>query len=70
MALTRAAYHLGNRHVPLQLGDGWLRYEHDHVLDAMVEQLGLEVRTEDATFEPEAGAYGHAHGGDHAHAHG
>src|SRR5688500_11264219 len=34
--LARVAYHLGNRHVPLQVGPGWLRYQHDHVLDAMV----------------------------------
>ena len=39
-ALARAAYHLGNRHVPLQIGDGWLRYLHDHVLDDMVRGLG------------------------------
>ena len=68
--LARAAYHLGNRHVPVQVGDGWLRYLHDHVLDAMVEGLGLAVRAMDAPFEPEAGAYaGHHHHGDH-HAHG
>lgn len=58
--LVRAAYHLGNRHVPLQVGDGWLRYLHDHVLDAMVAALGLQVLTESAPFEPENGAY-HAH---------
>ena len=58
--LARAAYHLGNRHVRLQVGDGWLRYLHDHVLDAMVVTLGLRVVCETAAFEPEAGAY-HAH---------
>jgi urease accessory protein len=64
--LARAAYHLGNRHVPLQIGAGWLRYRHDHVLDAMVEELGLEVIRERAPFEPEAGAYagGHGHRGE------
>jgi urease accessory protein len=60
--LARAAYHLGNRHMPLQVGEGWLRYRHDHVLDEMVRGLGLTVATEEAPFEPEAGAY---HGGHH-----
>lgn len=71
--LARAAYHLGNRHMPLEVGDGWLRYPHDHVLDDMVAALGLLVRVEQAPFEPEAGAYagghGHHHGGHHAPRH-
>jgi urease accessory protein UreE len=66
-ALARAAFHLGNRHVALQIGDGWLRYLHDHVLDDMVRALGLTVDVEEATFEPEAGAY-HAHAHTPAHA--
>jgi len=66
-ALARAAYHLGNRHVPVQIGDGWLRYLHDHVLDDMVRALGLPVAFHHAPFEPEAGAYGHAHGHGHEH---
>jgi len=66
--LARAGYHLGNRHVPVEIGQGWLRYGHDHVLDDMVRGLGLEVRVEEAPFEPEGGAYGHSHGaGGHAH---
>ena len=67
LLLARAAYHLGNRHVALQLGPGWLRYQHDHVLDGMVWELGLVVVCEQAPFEPEAGAYGggHHHGHDH-----
>jgi urease accessory protein len=77
-SLARAAYHLGNRHVTLQIGDGWLRYRHDHVLDEMLQGLGLQVRVEQAPFEPEAGAYhtsahshrhGPAHGHDHTHDH-
>jgi urease accessory protein len=64
--LLRAAYHLGNRHVALQIGRGWVRYQHDHVLDDMVRGLGLSVTVEEAPFEPEAGAYGAAH---HAHDH-
>ena len=69
--LARAAYHLGNRHVALQVGDGWLRYGHDHVLDDMVRGLGTEVTVEQAPFEPEAGAYhgGHDHDHDHEHGH-
>jgi urease accessory protein len=59
--LARAAYHLGNRHVPLQIGADWIRYGHDHVLDDMVRGLGLRVCAESAPFEPESGAY-HAHG--------
>lgn len=62
--LARAAYHLGNRHVPVEVGDGWLAYLHDHVLDDMVRGLsGLEVSHTEQAFEPEAGAYhGHSHG--------
>lgn len=60
--LARAAYHLGNRHVALQIGHHWLRYRHDHVLDGMIAGLGLEVRAVQAAFEPEEGAYGgHRH---------
>jgi urease accessory protein len=67
--IARVSYHLGNRHVALQIGAGFVRYQHDHVLDDMVRGLGLDVCVEDAPFEPEAGAYGgHAHGhtSDHA----
>jgi urease accessory protein len=67
--LARVSYHLGNRHVALQIGHGWVRYQHDHVLDDMVRGLGLEVAVEQAAFEPEAGAYGahsHGHSSDHA----
>ncbi len=71
LVLMRAAYHLGNRHVALQIGAGWLRYQHDHVLDDMVRGLGLSVRVEEAPFEPEAGAYGgHSVLAPHAHSHG
>lgn len=66
LLLTRAAYHLGNRHVPLQIEADLLRYQHDHVLDEMVRGLGLEVLVEQAPFEPEAGAYQSA---PHGHAH-
>ncbi len=65
-ALMCAAYHLGNRHVPLQVGDGFLRLEQDHVLKEMLLGLGVSVIETTAPFEPEAGAYGggHRHGND------
>lgn len=69
LMLLRVAYHLGNRHVALQIGTGWLRYQHDHVLDDMVRGLGLKARVEQAPFEPEAGAYGgHSALAPHTHA--
>jgi urease accessory protein len=60
-ALMCAAYHLGNRHVPLQVGDGWLRLEEDYVLDEMLMGLGVHITHALAPFEPEAGAYGGGH---------
>jgi urease accessory protein len=71
--LLRAAYHLGNRHVALQVEPRRLLYQHDHVLDGMVRELGLEVTALKAPFEPEPGAYGHDHsraGHRHDHQHG
>ena len=59
--LTRAAYHLGNRHVALQVGDGWLRLLDDYVLQAMLEQLGAHTERVEAGFQPEHGAYGGGH---------
>jgi urease accessory protein len=61
LRLARAAYHLGNRHVALQISAGRLRYARDHVLDRMLEEMGLQVCHETAPFEPEGGAY-HRHG--------
>ncbi len=63
--LARAAYHLGNRHVPLQIGADWLRLEQDHVLKDMLLGLSVTVTEQNAPFEPEAGAYG----GGHRHHH-
>lgn len=61
--LTRAAYHLGNRHVAVEVRDGALRIQADHVLETMLRGLGAEVSALTAPFEPEAGAYapGHHH---------
>ena len=71
---ARACYHLGKRHVPLQIGEVWLGYQHDHVLDELMRGLGFEVHSARRTFEPEPGAYAskHAHSRsaalEHAHA--
>ncbi len=60
--LTRAAYHLGNRHVPVEIGDAYLRIAADHVLGDMLLGLGAKVQELEAPFEPESGAYGGGHG--------
>jgi len=60
LLFARTCYHLGNRHVALQILPGELRYLTDHVLDRMVQGLGLAVTHEVLPFEPEAGAY-HSH---------
>jgi len=71
LLMARACYHLGNRHVALEIGAGWLRYQHDHVLDDMLRGFGLAVTVELAPFEPEGGAYvSHAHAHSHPHPHG
>jgi urease accessory protein len=70
-ALARAAYHLGNRHTPTQVGEGWLRIAADEVLAGMLHGLGATVTRLRAPFEPEAGAYAaghHAHSGEAKHA--
>ncbi len=68
--LARAAYHLGNRHVAVQVCTGSLRYLRDHVLDDMVRGLGFDVAAETLPFEPEGGAYAHAGTqGGHSHGH-
>ena len=67
--LARACYHLGNRHVPLQIGEGWLRIQRDHVLEEMVQSLGLMVRHELVPFEPESGAYSGNSSHSHSHSH-
>jgi len=82
--LARVAYHLGNRHVPVQVGKDFLRIAADHVLGEMVKKLGAKMKEVEAPFEPEAGAYSgahhqhdemghggkiHDHGHDHDHDH-
>lgn len=68
--LTRAAYHLGNRHVPIELQPDHLKIEPDHVLADMLRAMHLIVKAQDLPFEPEGGAYAAGHGGGHGHAHG
>ena len=66
--LLRAAYHLGNRHVPLELHADHLQLEPDHVLAGLLRRMHLIVTEADAAFEPENGAYaqsGHGHGHGH-----
>lgn len=73
--LTRAAYHLGNRHVPIELKPDHLKIEPDHVLADMLRAMHLIVNEVEEAFEPEGGAYssgGHGHGhdhGEHEHSH-
>ncbi|UCU98358.1 urease accessory protein UreE [Acidovorax radicis] len=69
--LTRAAYHLGNRHVPIELQPDHLKIEPDHVLADMLRAMHLIVKAQDLPFEPEGGAYaaGHSGGHDHGHSH-
>jgi len=74
--LIRAAYHLGNRHVPIELKPDHLKIEPDHVLADMLRAMHLIVNAVEEAFEPENGAYatgghhgGHSHGHDHSHTH-
>jgi len=69
LQFSKACYHLGNRHVKLQVGDRWLRITPDHVLEDMLTQLGLKTCYEQAQFVPEPGAYfsGKHHSHDHHH---
>ncbi|MFP3752788.1 urease accessory protein UreE [Cupriavidus sp. SIMBA_020] len=66
LALMRAAYHLGNRHTPVEVGRDYLRLEFDAVLADMLARLGVQATRAELPFEPEAGAYGggHKHGHD------
>ncbi|MFK8021539.1 MAG: urease accessory protein UreE [Pseudomonadales bacterium] len=71
---SRACYHLGNRHVRMQIGDRWLRFLEDPVLIELVEMFGLTTEICEDEFEPESGAYGHGQAGkpleqEHQHAH-
>lgn len=69
--LARLAWHIGNRHTPCEIGQDWLVIRDDHVLKAMLLQLGAQVTHAMAPFRPEGGAYGHGRtmGHDHGHSH-
>jgi len=68
MLLIKAAYHLGNRHVALEVKPGRIRFASDHVLGEMVRGLGPKLSEIEAPFEPESGAYG-THGAHGGHGH-
>lgn len=69
LVFSKVCYHLGNRHTKIQIGERWLRFKTDHVLEELVLSYGLHIDTQPAIFEPESGAYGthkgHAHSHDH-----
>jgi urease accessory protein len=66
LTLTRAAYHLGNRHTPVEVGAEYLKLEYDPVLADMLKRIGAMVEQVTLPFQPESGAYGggHKHGHD------
>jgi urease accessory protein len=72
--LARIGWHLGNRHLPAEIGDGVIRIRPDHVIQAMLARFGAEVTPISAPFQPEGGAYSgeppHPEGHDHRHGHG
>ncbi len=61
MTFARACYHLGNRHVALEVGDRWVCFQPDHVLEDLAQRLGLATQKEMRPFNPENGAYGGHH---------
>lgn len=66
LTFCKVCYHLGNRHTSLQIGELWLRFKPDHVLEALAQKYGLTIDNKPAIFEPENGAYGV---GAHSHSH-
>jgi urease accessory protein len=69
-ALARLAWHIGNRHIEVQIVGDRLRMRRDHVIEDMLRGLGARLLPLEAAFDPERGAYAHGHGAGHAHAHG
>lgn len=68
--LARLAWHIGNRHIDVQIVGDRLRIRRDHVIEEMLRGLGAKLSSVDAPFDPEHGAYGHHdHGHDHRHGH-
>lgn len=78
LTFTKVCYHLGNRHTSLQIGELWVRFKPDYVLEELAQSYGLTIDNTPAIFEPENGAYGrksnsqghnHAHNHSHGHSH-
>ena len=74
LTFSKVCYHLGNRHTTLQVGELWVRFKPDHVLEELAENYGLTIDKTPAVFAPENGAYGkrssgHSHGHSHNHSH-
>ena len=67
LAFSKVCYHLGNRHTVLQVGELWVRFKPDHVLEELAAKYGLSINKTPAVFEPENGAYGKNSGHSHAH---
>ncbi len=68
LTFCKVCYHLGNRHTSLQIGELWVRFKPDYVLEELAEKYGLTINHTPAVFEPENGAYGKGnHGHSHAH---
>lgn len=67
--LARLAWHLGDRHVPVQLLPNRIRARRDTGVEHLLKSLGTKVAVIDAPFEPEGGAYAASHGHEHEHAH-
>jgi urease accessory protein len=65
--LARFAWHIGNRHIEMQVVGDRLRIRRDHVLEEMLRGLGARLTAIEAPFDPERGAYGHGHGDNHGH---
>ncbi len=74
LSFCKVCYHLGNRHTSLQIGELWVRFKPDYVLEELAENYGLKINRTPAIFEPESGAYGkgggHSHSHSHSHSHG
>jgi urease accessory protein len=69
LAFSKVCYHLGNRHTKVQIGERWLRFKTDHVLQELAKNHGLTIDNTPAVFEPESGAYSkgaHSHSHEHA----
>jgi urease accessory protein len=69
MPLARLAWHLGNRHLPAEIGEARILIRRDHVIEAMLRGLGAGLREVTAPFNPEGGAYGEHNRQPHHHHH-